>query len=198
MVTENQCCSQIIVSRLKIRHVQRYYYTLLQTICCMKLVLLWVENLCQMSEQGNGFNGAVWRQLHWQLWPCIGKFRFHIYIPGNVVFFRNFLHIVVVKLFPHIHLEIFQTSSTLSNYLSNSISRLASALALEQYSSHVLAQHIDDGEYVVWWSLLKLEGTSRRYQFVTDRRILGLWCAFAENFFSPERAISRWFDVFRN
>jgi len=34
----------------KIRHVQRCY----KLYCCMKLVLLWVENLCQMSEQGNG------------------------------------------------------------------------------------------------------------------------------------------------
>jgi len=74
MVTENQCCPQIVVSRYKIRHVQRYY----KLYCCMKLVLLWVENLCQMSEQGNGVNSAVWRQLHWQLWPSIGKFRFHI------------------------------------------------------------------------------------------------------------------------
>jgi len=53
------------------------------TNCCMKLVLLWVENLCQMSEQGNGVNGVFWRQLHWQLWPSIGKFWFHIYIPGT-------------------------------------------------------------------------------------------------------------------
>ena len=61
MVTENQCCPQIVVSRNKIRHIQRYY----KLYCCMKLVLLWIENLCQMSEQGNGVNGAVWRQLHW-------------------------------------------------------------------------------------------------------------------------------------
>ena len=44
MVTENQCCPQIVVSRHKIR--QRYY----KLYCYMKLVLLWVENLCQMSE----------------------------------------------------------------------------------------------------------------------------------------------------
>ena len=54
---------QIVVSMHKIRHVQRYY----ELYCCMKFVLLWVENLCQMSEQGNGVNDAVWRQLHWQL-----------------------------------------------------------------------------------------------------------------------------------
>ena len=80
MVTENQCCPQIVVSRYKIRHAQRYY----KLYCCMKLVLLWVENLCQMSEQENSVNGAVWRQLHWQLWPSIDKLRFHIYIPGNL------------------------------------------------------------------------------------------------------------------
>jgi len=91
MVTKNQCCPQIVVSRHKIRHVQHYY----KLCCCMKLILLWVENLCQMSEQGNGVNGAVWRQL--QLWP-IGKFRFRIYIPGDytnsyriylIVFYRK-------------------------------------------------------------------------------------------------------------
>jgi len=91
-ITENQCCPQIVVSRHKIRHVQRYY----KLYCCMKFVLLWVENLCQMSEQGNGVNGAVWQQLHWQLWPSIGKFRFHtwfnpVYIPGiiNMCFLIN-------------------------------------------------------------------------------------------------------------
>jgi len=36
----------------------------------------------QMSEQGNG---AIWWQLHWQLWPSIDKFRFHIYIPGKEI-----------------------------------------------------------------------------------------------------------------
>ena len=79
MITENQYCPQIVVSRHKIRHVQRYY----KLYCCMKLVLLWIENLCQMSEQGNDVNGAVWRQLRWQLWPSIGKFRFHIYVPDT-------------------------------------------------------------------------------------------------------------------
>ena len=46
--TENQCCSQIVVSRHKIRYVQRYY----KLYCCMKLVLLWIENLfrCQNKE----------------------------------------------------------------------------------------------------------------------------------------------------
>jgi len=35
-VTQNQCCPEIVVSRHKIRHVQRYY----KLYCCMKLVLL--------------------------------------------------------------------------------------------------------------------------------------------------------------
>ena len=42
--------------------------------------------LCQMSEQENGVNGAVWRLLR-QLWPSIGKFRFHIYIPMFILIF---------------------------------------------------------------------------------------------------------------
>jgi len=83
MVTENKCCPQIVVSRYKIRHVQCYY----KLYCCMKLVLLWVENLCQMSEQGNGVNGAVWRQLHWQLLV----FRFHIYIPFFIRWWSSFV-----------------------------------------------------------------------------------------------------------
>ena len=45
MVTENQCCPQIVVSRHKIRPVQRYY----KLCCCMKPVLFWVENVCEMS-----------------------------------------------------------------------------------------------------------------------------------------------------
>ena len=52
MITENQCCLQIIVSRHKIRHVQRYY----KLYCCVKLVLLWVENLslrCQNKEMSS-------------------------------------------------------------------------------------------------------------------------------------------------
>ena len=57
MVTENQCCPQIVISRHKIRYIQRYY----KLYYCMKLVLLWVENFCQMSEQENGVNGTVWR-----------------------------------------------------------------------------------------------------------------------------------------
>jgi len=79
MVTENQCCPQIVISRHKIRHVQRYY----KLYCCMKFVSLWVENLCLMPEQENGINGAVWRQLHWQ--PSIGKFRFHIYMSSKSI-----------------------------------------------------------------------------------------------------------------
>ena len=60
MVTENQCCPQIVVSRHKIRHVQRYY-----KLYCMKLVLLWIENLCQTVRTRKW---RQWRrQLHWQL-----------------------------------------------------------------------------------------------------------------------------------
>ena len=36
MWTENQCCSQIVVSRHKIRHIQRYY----ELCCSMKLELV--------------------------------------------------------------------------------------------------------------------------------------------------------------
>ena len=55
MVTENQCCPQIVVSRHKIRHVQRYY----KLCCCMKLVLFRVENVCEMSTKTFGINDAV-------------------------------------------------------------------------------------------------------------------------------------------
>ena len=56
MVTENQCCPQIAVSRHKIRHVQRYY----KLCCCMKLVLFWVENVCEMSTKTFGINDTVY------------------------------------------------------------------------------------------------------------------------------------------
>ena len=55
MVTKNQCCPQIVVSRHKIRHVQRYY----KLCCCMKLVLFWVEKVCEMSTKTFGINDAV-------------------------------------------------------------------------------------------------------------------------------------------
>ena len=110
MVTENQCCPQslAVVSRHKIRHVQRYY----KLYCCMKLVLLWVENLCQMSEQGNG---AIWRQLHWQLWPSIGKFRFHIYILG--------IYFATSKRGGKISWQISQTKAKKKKFFQNSSRR---------------------------------------------------------------------------
>jgi len=40
-------------------------------------------------------------------------------------------------------------STTLSNYLGDSVSRLTSTFTLERYGPCVLAQHIDDGKYVV-------------------------------------------------
>ena len=55
MVTENQCCPQIVVSKHKIRHVQHYY----NICCCMKFVLFWVENACEMSTKTFGINDAV-------------------------------------------------------------------------------------------------------------------------------------------
>jgi len=40
-------------------------------------------------------------------------------------------------------------STTLSNYLGDSVSCLASTFSLERYGLRVLAQCIDDGKYVV-------------------------------------------------
>ena len=55
LVTENQCCPQIVVSRHKIRHVQRHD----KLCCCMTLVLFRVENVCEMSTKTFGINDAV-------------------------------------------------------------------------------------------------------------------------------------------
>ena len=79
MVSKNQCCPQIVVSRHKIRHVQRYY----KLYCCMKLVLLSWKSLSDVRTR----KWHQWRHLTTTLtaiWPSIGKFRFHIYITGNM------------------------------------------------------------------------------------------------------------------
>jgi len=67
----------------------------------------------------------------------------------DAVFLYESLHIIVVKLLSHIDLQVFRMSTALSNYLGDSISRLASTFTLERYDPRVLAQHIDDGKYVV-------------------------------------------------
>ena len=57
--------------------------------------------------------------------------------------------ISIVKFLPVIGLHVFRASLAISNYFSDCVSCLASAFTLEWYSPRVLAQHIDDGEYVV-------------------------------------------------
>jgi len=55
MVTKNQCCPQIVVSRHKIRHVQHYY----KLYCCMKLVLLSWKSLSDVRTK----KWRQWRRL---------------------------------------------------------------------------------------------------------------------------------------
>jgi len=78
-------------------------------------------------------------------------------------------------------MQIFRTASTLLNYLSDSVSRLAS-FALER-PTHT--QHID-GEYSSGPCWSSSTDASRQHQSATDHHILG-WRVFAENFFSSER-----------
>lgn len=71
----------------------------------------------------------------------------------DVMFFQKFLHVCIVKFFSSIGLQIFRTSSTISNYFCDCHSNLISTLGLERYSPCVLAQHVDDREYIVITSI---------------------------------------------
>jgi len=68
----------------------------------------------------------------------------------NVIyFFFKVLHVSVVKFLPHVGLQIFRMFIALSNYLDDSVTRFAFTFTLGRYGPRVLAQHIDDGKYVV-------------------------------------------------
>jgi len=95
------------------------------------------------------------------------------------MFFQDFLHIGVVKLFSHIRSQIFRTSSIRSNYLSDNISRFASILALERNGPRVFAQHI--GEYVE----ASVENRVRAHlnDISLSQIVSSSYDAFANNFF---------------
>ena len=77
MVTENQCYPQIVISRHKIRHVQRYY-----KLCCyMKLVLFWDFWHQWRSLMITTLSArAIYRQIPvsylqtWYIYACILRF----------------------------------------------------------------------------------------------------------------------------
>ena len=88
IITENQCCLQIIVSKHKIRrYVQRYF----KLYCCMKFVLLWVENLCQMSEQGNGINDGNY----------IDSYDYLLINSGFIFTYLIYERLIIIILFPN-------------------------------------------------------------------------------------------------
>jgi len=62
------------------------------------------------------------------------------------MFIYESLHVSVVKLLSYIGFQVFRLSTALSNYLDNSVSRLASTFTLERYGPRILAQHVNDGE----------------------------------------------------
>jgi len=61
----------------------------------------------------------------------------------DIMFLQEFLHVCIVKFFPSVGLQIFQTTFTVSNYLCDHGSYIISAL--ERYGPCILAQHIDNG-----------------------------------------------------
>jgi len=67
----------------------------------------------------------------------------------DAMFLYGSLHVSIVKLFSHISLQVFRMSATLSNYLDDSVSRLASTFTLERYGPRVFAQHVNDDENVI-------------------------------------------------
>ena len=92
MVTENQCCPQIVVSRHKIQ--------LLQTILLYEtcIVVSW-KSLSDVRTK----KWRQWRrltELHWQLWPSIGKFQFHIYL----ILYIIILYIIYILYIYSIHI----------------------------------------------------------------------------------------------
>jgi len=92
------------------------------------------------------------------------------------------LHVGVVKLLFHIGLQVFRLSTTLSNYLGNSISRLASTFTLERYGPRIFAQYVNDGENVmvtfvetrIWISACPQVIVSPNYD-ASSRKIFSRW-----------------------
>jgi len=67
----------------------------------------------------------------------------------DAIFIYESLHVSIVKLLPYIGLQVFRMSTALSNYFSDSVSRLASIFTLERYDPRILVQHVNDGENVM-------------------------------------------------
>jgi len=63
--------------------------------------------------------------------------------------FTSRLHVSVVKLLPHIGLQVFWVSTALLNYFGDSVRRLVSTFTLKRYCPRILAQHVDDDENVM-------------------------------------------------
>jgi len=83
--------------------------------------------------------------------------------------YESVLHVSVVKLLPHIGLQVFRLSTALSNYLGDSIIRLASTFTLERYDPCILAQHVNDDENVMVIFVETCMDASRRNQPATGR-----------------------------
>jgi len=67
----------------------------------------------------------------------------------DAIFLYESLHVSVVKLLPYINLQVLRMFTTLSNYLGDSVSYLASTFTLERYGPRMLAQHVNGGENVM-------------------------------------------------
>jgi len=109
-----------------------------------------------------------------------------------VVFFQKFLHVRVVKFFSHIGLQIFRTSSIISNYLCDRYSHLISIFDFQWYGPCMFTQYIDNGENVVIMFVESCKGASRPNQPTTGHRIRKL----RGKFFLAEYAVFSLFETF--
>jgi len=64
------------------------------------------------------------------------------------MFICHYIRVVVRQRYK-IPISVCKFFVALSNYLSNSVSRLASTFTIERYGSRILAQHVNDGENVM-------------------------------------------------
>ena len=80
----------------------------------------------------------------------------------DVAFLQEFMHIRVVKFFPSISMQIFRTSSIISNYLCDRLRHLVSVLGFEWFGPYMFIQHVNNYENVV---VTSIESHIRTHRF---------------------------------
>jgi len=87
----------------------------------------------------------------------------------NIVLLHEFLHTRVVKFFSSVGLKIFRTPFIVCSNLCERFGHFVSTLTLERYGPRILAQHIDNWEYI--FMTLVESNASRPRPPAIDRRI---------------------------